>query len=238
MKSRVFSILVLVLFLSGCVLRTNRLSNTPDASTPLPAAIDTQVPPTNTPIPTATATVLPTPDFSVVGLPSEDASNLAFDFVSQMCNAQWSNRGQLLPCPGNDAQQSAGYVMSLDGEIQGLPSNLNMLLTYPPSNHYGTLFGKYPPLTVKAGDRFRAVLACRAHTFCDVEFGLEYYDAAGKTGLKHWSYLFADPPIVVDYPLDGLAGKTIQLGLSVSANGSPSTAHAVWIAPHIYRSAP
>jgi hypothetical protein len=128
--------------------------------------------------------------------------------------------------------------MQLSGKIQGLPDTMNILLTFPPLDHYGTLFGKYPPFTVKAGDRFRAVLACRAHTFCDVEFGLEYYGGQEKTGLKHWSYLFADPPIVVDYPLDGIAGKTVQFGLSISANGSPSTAYAVWIAPHIYRPIP
>jgi len=125
-----------------------------------------------------------------------------------------------------------------NGEIQGLPSNLKILLTFPPADHYPeTLFGKYPAFAVKAGDRFRAVLACRPHTFCDVEFGLEYYDNRGRIGLKHWAYLFVDAPIVVDYPLDAIAGKTVQFGLSVSANGNSSEADAVWIAPHIYRSA-
>ena len=163
---------------------------------------------------------------------------MAFDFVTQMCSAQWFNRGQQLPCPGNDAQQSAGYVMSLNGEIQELPSNLSLLLTFPPADHFGTIYSKYPAFTVKEGDRFRAVLACRAHTFCDVKFGLEYYDAQGRTGLKHWSYLFADPPIVVDYSLDGIAGKTVQFSLTAFANGNPTGASAVWIAPHIYRPNP
>ena len=239
MKTRVIAFLLLGSLVSGCILRPNRpLSNDLTVPTSLLAETATPVPPTETPVPTATATVLPTPDFSVVGLPVEDAGNLAFDFVSQMCNAQWFTEGGQLPCPGNDTQESAGYVMSLNGEIQGLPSNLNMLLTFPPTDHYQTLFGKYPSFTIKAGDRFRAVLACRAHTFCDVEFGLEYYDEQGKTGLKHWSYLFADPPIVIDYPLDGIAGMTVQLGLSIKANGNPSGADAVWIVPHIYRPTP
>ncbi|HUI90294.1 MAG TPA: hypothetical protein VLX61_16365 [Anaerolineales bacterium] len=238
MKRRALSTLVIVLFLSGCVLRTNRSPVTPEASTSLPVETATQVPPTPAPIPTSTATTLPTPDFSLIGLPNQSPGNSAFDFVSQMCNAQWFNRGRQVACPDADGQQDSGYVMSLTGETQGLPSNLSVLLTFPPAVHYGALFGKYPLFTVKAGDRFQALLACKAHTFCDVEFGFGYYDAGRRTDLKDWSYLFADPPILVDYPLDGIAGKTVQLGLSISANGNSQEADAVWVAPHIYRPMP
>ena len=79
----------------------------------------TQPASTATPIPTATITPSPTPDLSLVGLPTEEDGTLVFDFVEQMCEAQWSNRGLELPCPGNDTQSSAGYVMKLDGEAQG-----------------------------------------------------------------------------------------------------------------------
>lgn len=49
-----------------------------------------------------------------------------------------------------------------------------------PPIHYGTLFGKYPRFTVNIGDCLRAMLICQIHNFCDVEFGLEYYNAQEK----------------------------------------------------------
>ena len=119
-----------------------------------------------------------------------------------------------------------------------MPSNIPLLLIYPPQLSGDTLFGKYPAFTVQKGDRFRAVLSCRAHNFCDVDFGLEYFDASGRAGLAHWAHLFTDPPKVVDYSLDGLAGKTVQFGLLVSRHGEGQQAYAVWIYPHIYRPAP
>ncbi len=235
------SFLLLELILSGCVVRDRELSKgTPSAvSQPVdsPTETATQIPPTASPTPTLAPSPSPTPDFSQVGLPSESSGQVALDLVSQVCQAGWFSGDQSLPCPGTDQQQGRGFVMSLDGSSQGLPSNLGLLLNFPPVTYFGTLYSKYPPFTVMEGDRFRAVLACRAHSFCDVQFGLEYYDAGGKTGLRHWSYLFAEPPIPVDYPLDKLAGKSVQLSLTVTARGNPSDAYAVWIAPHIYRPA-
>ncbi len=194
--------------------------------------------PTQTVAPTATVTPIPTPDLSLIGLPSEPAGTNAFDFVDAMCKAQWSNEIQNLPCPGNDKQANTGYVMQLSGDVQALPSNFNLMLAFPPEINAATIFGKYPAFAVKKGDRFRSVLACQPHTFCDVEFGLTYSGDQGQIGLKHWPYLFTDAPIVVDYSLDSLAGKTVQLNLSVRTGGNGADAYAVWIAPHIYRPAP
>ncbi len=241
MKKLAFSFLLLGLIMSGCALRNRGLSKGTPTAASLPAdsptETATQIPPAASSTPTLAPTPSPTPDFSQVGLPSESSGQVALDLVSQVCQAGWFNGDQALPCPGTDQQQGRGYVMSLDGSSQGLPSDFSLLLTFPPVTYFGTLYSKYPPFMVVKGDRFRAVLACRAHSFCDVQFGLEYYDAGGKTGLRHWSYLFAEPPIVVDYPLDKLADKSVQLSLTVTARGNPSDAYAVWIAPHIYRPA-
>ncbi len=237
MKKTVFLILLAGLIMSGCALRTRKPSSTAAVPTDQPTGTSSPLPPTETPSPTATVTPTHTPDFSSVGLPAEPSGDVAFDFVGQMCNATWFSSGEQLPCPGDDSQQGSGYVTALDATIQELPSDLSILLTFPPATGYGTLYSKYPAFTVEKGDRFRAALTCRAHSFCDVQFGLEYYDGQGKTGLRHWQYLFADSPIVVDYPLDGLAGKSVQFSLIITAKGNPSNAYAVWIAPHIYRPA-
>ncbi len=235
MQKQIISFLLLGLFLSGCGPPSTNESVAPTASM---TATSIQLPPTGTPVPIVTATVSPTPDFSVVGLPTEPAGTLAFDFVDQICNARWFTRGQSLPCPGSGNQANAGYVMRLGGEVQGLPPGLNLLLTYPPQDNFETISSKYPAFTVQKGDRFRAVLACRAHSFCDVEFVLDYFDDHGQTGLTHWRYIFTDSPVVVDYPLDSIAGKTVQFDLAVQAKGNRIDANAVWIAPHIYRPVP
>src|SRR5512146_486639 len=76
--------------------------------------------PTNTPVPTATLTPVPTPDPAAVGLPAEPAGSDAFDFVANMCKAEWFTRGNALPCPGDPNKSDGGFVIQLPGDQQGL----------------------------------------------------------------------------------------------------------------------
>ncbi len=245
MRKKLAFIILCGSLLGGCRMQlanraVDRMTNgTVSTGTPITAVTESAAPPpTHTPVRTATAAPSPTPDLGLIGLPSEPAGTIALDFVQSMCAAQWFTRGGPLPCPGSDTQSDSGYVMRLGGEVQGLPPDLGILLTYPPQTNFETISSKYPPFTVEKGDRFRAVLACRAHTFCDVEFILDYFDDQGQSGVTHWPYLFADEPLVIDYSLDGLAGKTVQFDLAVRANRSSLEAYAAWIAPHIFRPKP
>lgn len=247
MKSPQIKIAVILFsafLLSGCGLRfANRLVNggstgqpsfTQSPPTPIPTNI-----PTATPAPTATATLTPTPNPGAVGLPAEPSGSDPLDFVDTMCKADWFTEAGSLPCPGNENNSSGSFVLGLPGDQQALPSGYPVLLMYPPQVGNDTIFGKYPAFAVQKGDRFRAVLACRLHSFCDVEFALDYYDASGgKSGLAHWAYRFTDNPLVIDYPLDGIAGMTVQFSLSLRAAGPNLDAYGVWILPHIYRPAP
>jgi len=238
MNNKLIPFVLITLFLSGCASATSSSSN--GTATPIASVTETAtpLPPTRTPVPTATAIMSPTPDFSLVGLPVEQVSNVAFDFVAQMCNAEWSTRGQQLACPGDESEKNTGYVMRLAPEAQGLSSNLSVLFVYPPQINYETISSKYPSFTLKKGDRFRAVLTCRAHTSCDVEFVLDFFTDQGHGSLKQWRYIFTDSPEVVDYPLDSIAGKTVQFDLAVRGVANPTDASTVWIAPHIYRPVP
>lgn len=231
---------LLGLLVGGCRLQIGKGSaGGPDASlTSSAPAMQTDLPtqaPTGTPAPTATATFTPTPDLAAVGLPTETAGTNAFDFVASMCKADWFTRSGRLPCPGDSKNSDAGFVLSLPGGKQGLGSGFPVLLMYPPQDTYETIFSKYPALTIQKGDRFRAVLECRAHSFCDVEFALEYYGPNGKAGLAQWPYIFSDTPVVVDYSLDGIAGLKVQFGLTLRGMGSRIDAYGVWLFPHIYR---
>lgn len=264
MHKKLVFLLLVGLVLSGCGLRPAQELPTPTvtmtATSTLPPPTKTPLPTM-----TATVTPTPTPDFGVIGLPSEPTNAMALDFVDQICQAQWfTDSGDLLcpgnepsteagfvgdqmcedqssteagdqSCPGNAAQASTGFVMRLNGRVQGLPANIKLLLTFPPTEGDKTISSKYPPFAVKKGDRFRTVLACRAHTFCDVEFSLNAFDDQGQIRLMRWHYIFADSPIVVDYSLNSIAGKTVQFDLAVQAKGNQADANAVWIVPHIYR---
>ena len=235
--------LVLVLFgllLAGCRMQlANRLLNgsspsstagAPPTATDLPT-----VAPTGTPVPSPTSTFTPTPDPASIGLPSEAPGTDAFDFVASMCKAEWFTRSGSLPCPGDESKSDQGFALSLPGDRQGLGPEFPVLLMYPPQDSFETIFSKYPAYTVQKGDRFRAVLDCRAHSFCDVEFALEYYGPGGKAGLAQWPHLFSDDPVVVDLPLDGIAGLKVQFGLSVRGLGNRIDAYGVWLFPHIFR---
>jgi hypothetical protein len=240
MQKKILFLLLLGLLLAGCSPTADQTTKAMGLPTALMTTTATQQAPAPTTVPTqvATSTQPPTPDFGLIGLPTEEAGTLVFDFVEQMCDAEWFTRGQELPCPGNDTQSTAGYVMKLDWETQGLPSDVNILMAYTPQEKYETISSKYPSFTVQKGDRFRAVLDCREHSFCDVEFVLDFSTEDGSAGLKNWHHLFTDESIVIDYPLDALAGKTVQFNLGVRARGNPVEAYAVWIAPHIYRPVP
>ncbi|HEX8990619.1 MAG TPA: hypothetical protein VF784_02980 [Anaerolineales bacterium] len=228
------------LLLAGCRMQlANRLANGSNPGSTAGAQITpTDLPtvaPTSTLAPSPTATFTPTPDLAAVGLPTEAAGTDAFDFVATMCQAQWFTRSGSLPCPGDESKTDPGFVISLPGDRQGLAPGFPVLLMYPPQDTYETIFSKYPAFTVQKGDRFRAVLECRAHSFCDVEFALEYYGPNGKAGLGQWPHLFSDDPVVLDLPLDGIAGLKVQFGLSVRGLGNRIDAYGVWLFPHVFR---
>lgn len=230
--------LILVLLLSGCGFPAAGVRG-PLTPTVLPTATVTYIAPTRTSTPTLTVTPLPpTPDLKTIGLPSEPAGSVALDFVAQMCDAQWYTEGGSLPCPGDASQADSGYVMRIDKDVPGVSIGFPMLLTYPPVVHYATISSKYPPFTVQKGDRFRAVMTCEEHSYCDVMYLFNYFNHFGRFRLAQWHYLFTDKPLVVDYSLDNIAGQTVQFDLAVEVKGNRPDMYAVWVAPHIYRPSP
>jgi hypothetical protein len=238
MKKYILLLLLMGLLISGCGVLTPATSVPVITPTIVITDTSTPRPPTPTPTPTKTVTPTPTPDLKTIGLPSEPDGTLAFDFVDQICAAEWYTPEQSLPCPGDANQTDMGYVMRLEEGVEGMPAGIPMMLTYPPLVHYSKIFSKYPAFTVQKGDRFRTVTGCVAHKFCDVEFYLNFFNQNGERYLKRWQYRFTDPPIVIDYSLDSLAGETVQFDLAVVAKAPIPEMYAVWIAPHIYRPIP
>jgi hypothetical protein len=164
------------------------------------------------------------------------------DFVALVCDAQWMNGGQhLTPCPDVNADHTGGYAVALDPTSEGLPVDTPVLLTMPATNGYAALFLRYPSITIHAGDRFRSTLRCQNEASCDVQYALEYFDPQGKYSgpFLSWNYKVGDPEMVVDEDLSSLAGKTIQLVLTLRPQtDTPQLDQSLWIAPYIYRPAP
>jgi len=213
--------------LSGQTTPTQSVPTAP-ATITQPAATATELPLTATSAPTSTPTLVP--------------GTIVLDFVASLCNAQWMNGGQHLnACPNPNSDHSGGYAVVIDPTSESLPASTSVILTTPAQNGFAALFLRYPAFTVRAGDRFRAMLRCQSYAACDVEYALEYYDANGKYHgpFLSWKYKAGNPAITVDADLSSLAGQSIEFVLTLRPNNDPPQQdNSLWIAPQIYRPAP
>jgi hypothetical protein len=217
---------------------------TPEASTEQPTLPATQASGTTPEVLPPAATDSP----EALVLSPLDPATVAFDFVALRCEAQWSNSGESLPCPGDLNDVASGYVaMEVDPMLEGNVSvSSEALLTIPADNSrsYGGIFGHYPPFTVQHGDSLRAVLACQQHDDpCDVSFDVMYFDSAGG----FHEFPGSGPPpydvddtsggnhIILDLPLDTLADQTVEFLLGVRDEGDATGGRALWIRPYIWR---
>ena len=163
---------------------------------------------------------------------------VAYDFVANVCNADWRNNGGALPCPGTEGDDE-GYVLKLSAPRMenGTTESLPGLLTTPKHTAKGYIQGGYPAFKVQQGDHFLAKVNCqyKANT-CDVLFRLEYSigDREMKT-LKEWHEVYEGEYSSVDQDLSFLAGKNVRFYLTVSANNSKGKDLALWLAPRIVR---
>lgn len=162
---------------------------------------------------------------------------VAYDFVSNYCKADWENSKNTLPCPGAEGD-SQGFVLKLNkpkmenGSTEDEPG----LLTVPQDKNNGTISGQYPAFTVKAGDRFRALVNCQFNAKkCDVVFRLDYRNNGKVKTLAKWNEAYEGKFYSIDLDLSRLAGKTVKFILVVSANGGNNDDYAVWLNPNIIR---
>ena len=235
-------LLVLALLLAACAPVTVPVAVPPAATSTIPptAVLPTSVPPTEifTPIPASTAT----PDLSSASFIDldNDGKTVAYDFTEHLCEAHWTNSvdPKGVPCPGDLANNSKGYVGLLSGSDLGLDASLPMILAFPAYDNAGGIFGRYPKFTVGPDDEFRVSLTCRSHSNCYISFSLGYYDANGKYQEPfpiEYIRPTVEPPQNYVMSLKALAGQTVQFNLVVRAEGFPTEAWALLIQPRILR---
>jgi hypothetical protein len=185
---------------------------------------------------TQTAQAVITPSETLPAPTAEAAS--AYDFVENVCQAEWVNRDGKLPCPGTDGDL-AGFVMVVDQPTleDGTTTASSALLTFPQPSEGGLIQATYPPFLVRPGDRFKATVGCQnGASACSVLFRLSYKDPAGQVNDLWALGEFYDGKV---YPLDidlaPLAGQEVQFILNVTSLGSVVEDRALWVAPRIVR---
>jgi hypothetical protein len=161
-----------------------------------------------------------------------------YDFVANVCAAEWSSTASKLPCPGKDGDRN-GFVLKVkepkleDGSSYSLPG----LLTFPQNLENGSIQGVYPPIFVKPGDRFQSIVNCESGAKgCLVLFRLDYQIGNGPI-FSFWSIgeVNEGKYFQANVDLSPFAGEEVKFVLQVQAFGPPTGDRALWVAPRIVR---
>ena len=222
-------ILIVILLLTACNTPTQNSEDYDQPADTLSPATEeaTDISPTETP--------------NVLQVDQVEPGTVAYDFVAEVCSAEWSTNASHMPCPGHLEETDGGYIEATDHTVlEGMVSVEAPLLIGLPGNGYPAglgLFGKYPPLTVFPGDLFKAVIACQGEADCDLEFSLEYFDAQGTYhgSAFRWFYKVGQGPLEITADLNALAGQSVEFLLVLRAQEELENQWAVWIQPHISR---
>lgn len=171
-----------------------------------------------------------------INVVAPSTSTAGFDFVGNVCAAQWSGNGKSIPCRDR-SDDPDGFVQTLKNPMleNNYVDDEPALLTYPPRIDNGVISGKYPAYTVQPGDHFLAIVSCENNAKnCNVRFQLDYQlDSGALQTLASWNETHNGSFTNVDVDLSSLAGKTVQFILTVSANGAPDQDRALWLLPRI-----
>jgi hypothetical protein len=166
-------------------------------------------------------------------------SVVAFDFVTEMCSAQWIYDGGPISCPVNTSKKDLGYVLKLDNPVleNGQSAGVPGLLTIPQNKYNGLIRGMFTPGDIFRGDHFQALIGCQYGAVdCYVTFMLEYEFDGGFTTLWKTRERYDGLLTSVDVDLTRLANlKNSRIVLTILASGPSGGDQPVWVAPRIVR---
>lgn len=221
----------------------------PTATNPAePSPVASLVPPAAPAEPLITPeSILPPPTAthegrSEAGIPLPYNENILISLADSACEARWSNNLTHFSCPGDrSAIDGAALFLDQPSFSYGKVIRNKTLLTIPGYGSNGSgIFGHYPARLIEhEKTHFMAGLTCLSLP-CQAEFGLGYYDQAGKYyDLISWqvdSERFTEeygPWDEVDYDLSPFLNQTIELVLVV--RNLPNTrVEALWVEPMLY----
>ncbi len=170
---------------------------------------------------------------NIVGTPP--ITNTGYDFVSNLCAAEWRSGAGILPCPHVNGD-SRGYALAQQTRLEDGSTATAAILTHPQNKYDGYIQGTFPTFTIQPGDRFQARVGCEHNVSCYVTFRLEYLTAGGALRIFwKWSEKNEGKTYKVDLDLSPLAGQSLRFVLTTLAAGSAINDRAVWSEPRILR---
>jgi len=166
-------------------------------------------------------------------------SYVVYDFAANACSANWrSEWGGSLSCAGV-IPDARGVVMQLPQPIleNGAPATAPGILMIPPFEYNESIFGIYPEMEIKFGDRFQSVIGCEYGAVgCNVQYVIKYKlegePAFSRTYWNAWEKhdgKFRN----INLSLNGLAGKKVSFLLRPL--GETAKDRALWVNPVIVR---
>lgn len=162
----------------------------------------------------------------------------AYDFVANVCSAQWFTGGGNLPCPGTNNDANGFVLRPTTTRLEaGTSSTRHSLLTVPQSVRNGYIRGVYPSIRIQEGDRLQAIVSCEGNAvLCSVRFRIDYQLADGIVH-EFWAVgeQYDGKSSMVDLDLSPLAGQDVQFVFTVLSLGPASGDRALWVEPRIVR---
>jgi len=169
---------------------------------------------------------------------SGEAPAGGYDFLANVCAAQWKSGAGALPCPGSEGDPN-GFVLRLDSARLEDGSLAPALLTFPQNRYNGYIQGIYPFFLVQPGDRFQVTVGCEYGIPCYVTFRLDYMTMNGLIS-NFWTWYENNEGRVykADIDLTPLVGQNVRFILTLLASGSANNDRALWASPRIFRPNP
>lgn len=161
-----------------------------------------------------------------------------YDLTEKYCDARWwSSASEKLDCPALVEDTTMGFIKRISKPVleNGVEDNEDALLVYPYAQEMGSTRGTYPEIKIREGDHFQAVIGCQyGAKDCKVQFKLQYRIGNGDiVTYATWEEVYDGKYQKVDVDLSPLAGKKVQLILTVKAKGSVTGNYALWLHPRL-----
>lgn len=159
-----------------------------------------------------------------------------YDFVANLCNADWYSSAGDLNCPGDpDDEDGSMRVLNTPELENGRKENEPAIWMRPERTNNGWIEGVYPRVKIHDGDRFLADIGCLEDSpGCDVTFRLDYEREDGAVrNLGEWEQVYDGELTRINIDLSDFAGQKLKFILRVEANSKPSKANAFWLVPSI-----
>jgi len=165
----------------------------------------------------------------------EENEDYVYDFVGNLCMADWESGKGNLPCPGNEGSDR-GFVIILDNpHLENRFEDEPAIWSVPDRADDGFISGEYPEIRVRDGYHFKTWVGCLDDSKgCNVIFSLDYRVDGGR--LQHlgsWHEVYDNLIKEVDLDLSDLAGEDVSFILTVEVEKNPDKANPFWFVPRI-----